>query len=476
MGRLFGTDGIRGVANVDLRPALATALGRAVASRIVGDGGVLVVGQDTRRSGDMFVAAITAGATSLGADVHRVGIVPTPGLAFLTGDGPFAAGIMVSASHNPAEDNGLKVLDADGLKLDDAIEEELEAAHPACRRAAGGPARPDRPRDRCDRAAGALRRPSARAGRPHRRDRAPDHRSTPPMAPASAVAARNPGARPGRRGRHPRGPGWRQHQPGLRGDAPGGPRRDRVERAAPTSGSRSTAMPTGCVAVDATGEVVDGDRLIGMLAVERLGSRRPPRRRARRLRAVERRPQRGGRVRRRARRPDAGRRQVHPRRHAGLGRGPGWREERPRHRARAFLVRRRPRHRARGAARDDRPPARPLATLPRRSRSCRSSSVPCGSGTRTNGRATAPPARHRRCRVAAGGAAASSSGPRARSPPARHGRGRGRTACRRTGRHPRDARGAAATLGRPRGPMRERRGGIRRPSQRVRHRRLYRPA
>jgi phosphoglucosamine mutase len=124
--RLFGTDGIRGVANVDLKPTTAYALGRATSRRLVGPRGTLVVGQDTRRSGDMFVAAITAGATSLGSDVHRVGVVPTPALAFLTGDGDFAAGIMVSASHNPAEDNGLKVLDAAGLKLDDSIEDELE--------------------------------------------------------------------------------------------------------------------------------------------------------------------------------------------------------------------------------------------------------------------------------------------------------------------------------------------------------------
>ena len=76
----------------------------------------------------MFVAAITAGATSMGADVHQVGIVPTPALAFLAADPAFAAGIMVSASHNPAEDNGLKVLDPRGLKLDDDVEDELEAA------------------------------------------------------------------------------------------------------------------------------------------------------------------------------------------------------------------------------------------------------------------------------------------------------------------------------------------------------------
>ena len=126
MPRLFGTDGIRGVANVDLKPTLAFALGRATAHRLVGSGGSIIVGQDTRRSGDMFVAAISAGATSLGIDVHVAGVVPTPALAFLTRTGPYAAGIMVSASHNPARDNGLKVLDSDGLKLDDSIEDELE--------------------------------------------------------------------------------------------------------------------------------------------------------------------------------------------------------------------------------------------------------------------------------------------------------------------------------------------------------------
>jgi phosphoglucosamine mutase len=124
--RLFGTDGIRGVANVDLKPSTAFALGRATAHRLVEPGGTIVVGQDTRRSGDMFVTAIAAGATSMGVTVHSAGVVPTPALAFLVAEGEFAAGIMVSASHNPAEDNGLKVLDADGLKLDDAVEDELE--------------------------------------------------------------------------------------------------------------------------------------------------------------------------------------------------------------------------------------------------------------------------------------------------------------------------------------------------------------
>ena len=125
MSRLFGTDGIRGVANEDLKPALAHALGRAVATRLAGPGGSILVGQDTRRSGDMLVAALMSGGTSAGADVHVLGVCPTPALAHVTAVGHFAAGIMVSASHNPADDNGLKVLDGRGLKLDDAMEDEL---------------------------------------------------------------------------------------------------------------------------------------------------------------------------------------------------------------------------------------------------------------------------------------------------------------------------------------------------------------
>jgi phosphoglucosamine mutase len=126
MGRLFGTDGIRGIANVDLRPPIAYALGRAVAYEMVGPGGSLVLGADTRRSGGMLVSALAAGAASLGADVRVAGILPTPALAHVAGSGSFAAGIMVSASHNPADDNGLKVLDSRGLKLDEPAEDLLE--------------------------------------------------------------------------------------------------------------------------------------------------------------------------------------------------------------------------------------------------------------------------------------------------------------------------------------------------------------
>jgi phosphoglucosamine mutase len=127
VSRLFGTDGIRGIANVDLKPTLAYALGRAAVHRLLPSGGSLVIGQDTRRSGDMLAAALVAGATSMGADAYRAGVVPTPALAHITASGPFEAGVMVSASHNPADDNGLKLLDSQGLKLDDAVEDEVDA-------------------------------------------------------------------------------------------------------------------------------------------------------------------------------------------------------------------------------------------------------------------------------------------------------------------------------------------------------------
>ncbi|MEA2623882.1 MAG: phosphoglucosamine mutase [Chloroflexota bacterium] len=127
MPRLFGTDGIRGIANVDLKPSLALDLGRATAALLLNGDRRILVGQDTRRSCDMLVAAIVAGGTSFGAHVHRLGLCPTPALAFVTEAGGYGAGIMVSASHNPAEDNGLKVLDSRGMKLEDELEDQLEA-------------------------------------------------------------------------------------------------------------------------------------------------------------------------------------------------------------------------------------------------------------------------------------------------------------------------------------------------------------
>jgi len=125
MTRLFGTDGIRGIANVDLTPGLAHDLGRAVGYLLGAHGRSVVIGQDTRRSGDMLVAALSAGLASVGADAVQLGVVTTPCLAYVAANGSHAAGIMVSASHNPPDDNGLKVVSG-GRKIDDEAEEELE--------------------------------------------------------------------------------------------------------------------------------------------------------------------------------------------------------------------------------------------------------------------------------------------------------------------------------------------------------------
>ncbi len=127
--RLFGTDGIRGVANVDLTPGLAFRVGRAAAYVLTGGTrrGRFLIGRDTRRSGEMLQAALTAAICSAGSDVVRVGILPTPAVAYLTRVQDSMAGIVISASHNPVEDNGIKFFGHDGFKLPDALEEQIEA-------------------------------------------------------------------------------------------------------------------------------------------------------------------------------------------------------------------------------------------------------------------------------------------------------------------------------------------------------------
>lgn len=128
MGKLFGTDGVRGVANQDLTAELALKLGWAgalVASK-KGKKAKIVVGRDTRLSGDLLESALTAGILSTGADVLKVGVVPTPGIAFLTRDFEADAGVVISASHNPAEDNGIKFFGRDGFKFSDNKEQEVE--------------------------------------------------------------------------------------------------------------------------------------------------------------------------------------------------------------------------------------------------------------------------------------------------------------------------------------------------------------
>ncbi|WP_040949378.1 phosphoglucosamine mutase [Gorillibacterium massiliense] len=129
MGKYFGTDGVRGVANAELTPELAYKIGRCGGYVLAGQAKhpKLVIGRDTRISGHMLEAALVAGLLSIGADVIRVGVVSTPGVAYLTRVLGADAGVMISASHNPVEDNGIKFFGGDGYKLFDETELEIEA-------------------------------------------------------------------------------------------------------------------------------------------------------------------------------------------------------------------------------------------------------------------------------------------------------------------------------------------------------------
>ena len=130
MSRLFGTDGVRGVANEELTPLLAMQLGQAGASVLTKETShkpTIMVGCDTRISGDMLANALMAGACSVGANAVYVGVVPTPAVAYLTRKYHMDAGVVISASHNPVEFNGIKFFDANGYKLPDAMEDEIEA-------------------------------------------------------------------------------------------------------------------------------------------------------------------------------------------------------------------------------------------------------------------------------------------------------------------------------------------------------------
>ena len=127
MARLFGTDGVRGVAHRTLTPELAFALGRAAVVALAGTPRPRVlIGRDTRASGEMLQAALSAGICSAGGDAVRVGVTPTPGVAYLTTVLGADAGAVISASHNPPPDNGIKFFSADGFKLPDEVEDQIE--------------------------------------------------------------------------------------------------------------------------------------------------------------------------------------------------------------------------------------------------------------------------------------------------------------------------------------------------------------
>jgi phosphoglucosamine mutase len=145
MGRLFGTDGVRGVANRELTAELALALGAAAARRLASSDElrrrVAVIGRDPRASGEMLEAAVIAGLTSEGVDALRVGVLPTPAVAYLTRAYDADFGVMISASHNPMPDNGIKIFGPGGHKLDDDTEDQIEdlvAAGPGLRPVGAG--------------------------------------------------------------------------------------------------------------------------------------------------------------------------------------------------------------------------------------------------------------------------------------------------------------------------------------------------
>ncbi len=129
MARMFGTDGVRGVANIELTPELAFKLGYAAAKYFSREGSApkIIIGRDTRRSGQMLEAALAAGICSAGGNAHLLGVMPTPAVSFLTSVVNANAGVVISASHNPFEDNGIKFFSRTGHKLPDTVEDEIEA-------------------------------------------------------------------------------------------------------------------------------------------------------------------------------------------------------------------------------------------------------------------------------------------------------------------------------------------------------------
>ena len=129
MGKYFGTDGVRGVAGADLTCEIAMKIGRGAAAVLTGSTGHrprILIGKDTRQSGDMLEAALTAGLCSVGADVESLGVLPTPAVAYLVKKYNADAGVVISASHNPMEFNGIKIFAGTGYKLPDDVENEIE--------------------------------------------------------------------------------------------------------------------------------------------------------------------------------------------------------------------------------------------------------------------------------------------------------------------------------------------------------------
>lgn len=267
MGRLFGTDGVRGVANQELTAELAVALGGAAARRLASTMGqgrrLAVVGRDPRVSGEMLEAAVIAGVTSEGVDVLRLGVIPTPAVAHLTDAYGADFGVMISASHNPMPDNGIKIFGPGGHKLDDATEdriEELVAAGPGLRPVGAGVGRVLEARDSLDRYLHHLSRATA----------TPLHGITVVVDCANgAASAAGPRAYAAAGARviaiHDAPDGYNIN------DQCGSTHLDQLQAAVLAHGADLGLAHDGdadrCLAVDASGQIVDGDAILVILAL-----------------------------------------------------------------------------------------------------------------------------------------------------------------------------------------------------------------
>ncbi|ADJ42548.1 phosphoglucosamine mutase [Amycolatopsis mediterranei S699] len=266
MARLFGTDGVRGLANAELTPELALALAasaaRVLAAHDRSHRPVAVVGRDPRASGEMLEAAVVAGLTSAGADVRRVGVLPTPAVAYLVGALEADLGVMISASHNPMPDNGIKLFAAGGHKLPDGIEDEIEAgvSADAVRPTGAGVGRVTDVEDALDRYAAHLldATPSPLAGLKVVVDCANGASSA-----AAPEVYRRAGAEVVALHADPDGININQHC--------GSNHPEKLREAVVAHGADLGIAHDGdadrCVAVDSAGELIDGDQIMAVLAL-----------------------------------------------------------------------------------------------------------------------------------------------------------------------------------------------------------------
>ncbi|HET6710092.1 phosphoglucosamine mutase [Amycolatopsis sp.] len=266
MARLFGTDGVRGLANAELTPELAMALAasaaRVLAAHDRSHRPVAVVGRDPRASGEMLEAAVVAGLTSAGADVRRVGVLPTPAVAYLVGALEADLGVMISASHNPMPDNGIKLFAAGGHKLPDGIEDEIEAglSADAVRPTGAGVGRVTDVEDALDRYAAHLldATPHRLAGLKVVVDCANGAASA-----AAPEVYRRAGAEVVALHADPDGININQHC--------GSNHPEKLREAVVAHGADLGIAHDGdadrCVAVDSAGELVDGDQIMAVLAL-----------------------------------------------------------------------------------------------------------------------------------------------------------------------------------------------------------------